>query len=86
MTPTPPHLIVILVDDLGWHNVGFHNKLQISPNIDALVASGAELSRHYTYQLLQPVAFGRCSRADFPFTSMRIIRRQSHQRAASICE
>ena len=54
MTPTPPHLIAILVDDLGWHNVGFHNKLQISPNIDALVASGAELSRHYTYRFCSP--------------------------------
>ena len=51
---SPPHLVVILVDDLGWHNVGFHNDKQISPNIDALMRSGAELRRHYTYRFCSP--------------------------------
>lgn len=49
-----PHLIVILVDDLGWHNVGWHNPLQKSPNIDALASSGAILERHYTYRFCSP--------------------------------
>ena len=51
---TPPHLIIILVDDLGWHNVGWHNPLQKSPNIDALARSGAILERHYTYRFCSP--------------------------------
>ena len=31
-----PHLLVALVDDLGYSNVGFHNAAQRSPEIDRL--------------------------------------------------
>ena len=50
----PPHLIVLLVDDLGWHNVGFRNPQQHSPNLDELARSGAQLARHYTYRWCSP--------------------------------
>ena len=36
-----PHLFMVLVDDLGYHNVGFHNPEQISPHINALVKDRA---------------------------------------------
>ena len=38
----PPHLIVILVDDLGWHNVGWHNPLRVTEHRRA-ASSGAIL-------------------------------------------
>eukprot|EP01084_Bolivina_argentea_P254031 426954_1 len=45
-----PNIVFIMADDLGWGNVGYHNKAnsEIStPNIDYLVANGLQLNRHY---------------------------------------
>lgn len=48
-----PHFVFIMVDDLGWADVGFHqaqpNPEVQTPNMDALVAEGVELTRHYVY-------------------------------------
>lgn len=47
----PPHLLVILVDDLGYNNVGFHNDQQISPEIDRLAQEeGVVLEALYTFR------------------------------------
>ena len=53
-----PHLFLILVDDLGYYNVGWNNPSQISPNINELAADGIRLEQHYTYQYCSPT---RCS-------------------------
>jgi hypothetical protein len=54
--PPPPHILFILVDDLGWGNVGYHvhpSALQRqqevqTPVIDWLAKQeGLELNRHY---------------------------------------
>jgi arylsulfatase B len=50
----PPHLFMILVDDLGYHNVGFHNPDQVSPHINTLVQAGIRLEGHYTFQFCSP--------------------------------
>ena len=55
-----PHLIFIMVDDFGWANVGFHAKGQpneaeiVTPNMDALAASGIILDRHYAFRFCSP--------------------------------
>eukprot|EP01083_Nonionella_stella_P284833 969648_1 len=39
-----------MADDLGWGNVGYHNKENPevqTPNIDYLVEHGLQLNRHY---------------------------------------
>ena len=48
----PPNVLIFIVDDLGWNQVGYHaapagnNEIQ-TPNIDAAVAAGIELNRGY---------------------------------------
>ena len=59
-SPPKPHIVVLLADNVGWANVGFHRppgedprEVQ-TPNIDALHADGLELERHYTYKFCSP--------------------------------
>ena len=44
---SPPHIIFILADDLGYNDVGYHNPRMISPHIDQLAQSGITLEQHY---------------------------------------
>lgn len=47
-----PNVLVFIVDDLGWNQVGYHankvgnDEIQ-TPNIDKAVAEGIELNRGY---------------------------------------
>ena len=51
----PPHLVIMLVDDLGYHNVGFHNLEQRSPEIDRLAqVEGVILEAFYTFRYCSP--------------------------------
>ena len=34
--PARPNVIVVMADDLGWNDVGYHGSQVISPNIDRL--------------------------------------------------
>merc|ERR1719253_955877 len=51
---TKPHIVMFVVDDLGWHNVGWHNKDMITPNSDKLVADGIDLDRSYVFFYCAP--------------------------------
>eukprot|EP00039_Didymoeca_costata_P030930 m.32224 g.32224 ORF g.32224 m.32224 type:complete len:523 (-) comp8387_c0_seq2:73-1641(-) len=51
---TKPHIFMVLIDDLGYNNVGFHNPDQISPNINKLVSDGIRLEAHYTFRFCSP--------------------------------
>jgi arylsulfatase I/J len=55
---SPPHIFFVLVDDLGYGDVGFNrdaaNREIVSPNFDQLVASGIHLTRHYVHQMCTP--------------------------------
>lgn len=54
-----PHIVVILVEDLGWADVGFHGSRQVSvPNIDALAADGIILNKYYTLPYGVPSKIG----------------------------
>ena len=48
-TVTPPNIILILADDLGYADVGAYGQDLIeTPNIDALASSGIRFSQHYS--------------------------------------
>ncbi|XP_077523893.1 arylsulfatase I-like isoform X3 [Amblyomma americanum] len=54
-TKAPPHIIILLADDLGWYDVSFHGSSQIpTPNLDALAADGIILNSHYVQSSCAP--------------------------------
>lgn len=56
--PTKPHILMVLVDDFGWADAGWHRKPStpevVTPTMDDLVASGVELNRHYVHMMCTP--------------------------------
>lgn len=53
--PQHPHVLVIMADDVGWDDVGYHGSTGIlTPNIDVLAADGVIINDYYTSQLCTP--------------------------------
>ena len=49
-----PNILIILVDDLGWHDVGYHNPTIGTPHIDELADSGVRLDQFYANPTCSP--------------------------------
>jgi arylsulfatase A-like enzyme len=49
-----PNVLMIVADDLGWSDVGWHRGLAKTPRMDALVSDGVELDRHYVQPVCTP--------------------------------
>lgn len=49
-----PNIIVMVADDLGWNDVGFHGGEIDTPSLDRLAREGVELSRFYTTPICSP--------------------------------
>ncbi|GAB6025253.1 Arylsulfatase [Chamberlinius hualienensis] len=49
-----PHIIFVIVDDLGWNDVGFHNPDLKTPNIDNSAKRGIILNSSYVQPTCTP--------------------------------
>ncbi len=49
--PPHPNVVIIISDDQGWNDVGYHGGDVQTPNIDRLAAEGVQLDRFYTYPI-----------------------------------
>lgn len=50
----PPHVVVLLADDLGFHDVSWHNREVISPHLDSMAREGVILNRSYVQPTCTP--------------------------------
>ena len=49
-----PNIIIILADDLGWADVGYHGSDIETPHIDRLAKEGVKLNRFYATPFCSP--------------------------------
>ncbi|MCG9970008.1 sulfatase-like hydrolase/transferase [Christiangramia crocea] len=49
-----PNVILIIADDAGWNDVGYHGSEIKTPNIDNLAKNGVQLNRFYVYPTCSP--------------------------------
>jgi len=49
-----PNVVFLLADDVGWGDIGAHEADYSTPNIDAILSDGIELTRFYTHTLCTP--------------------------------
>ena len=49
-----PNIIIIMADDLGWNDVGYHGSEISTPHIDRLAKDGRELTRFYVNSVCSP--------------------------------
>jgi arylsulfatase A-like enzyme len=50
----PPNVVVLLADDLGWADVGYHGGEIETPSIDRIAREGVELDRFYVAPICSP--------------------------------
>src|ERR1044072_9473791 len=49
-----PNILLIIADDLGWKDVGYHGSEIRTPNIDRLAREGAKLEQFYVTPVCSP--------------------------------
>lgn len=49
-----PNIVILLADDMGWNDVGFHGSEIRTPNLDRLAANGLVLNRFYAQPTCSP--------------------------------
>lgn len=50
----PPNIVVIMADDLGWNDIGYHNGDIQTPHLDKLAEGGVRLNQFYAYSTCSP--------------------------------
>lgn len=52
--PRPPSVVLMIADDMGWADVGYHDAEADTPRIDRLASEGARLERFYVTPICSP--------------------------------
>ena len=50
----PPNVVFVMVDDLGWNDVGYHGSEINTPTIDRLASAGVKLENYYAFPACSP--------------------------------
>jgi arylsulfatase A-like enzyme len=53
-TSQAPNILIIIPDDLGWSDVGYHGSVIKTPNIDKLAQTGIRMEQHYVMPTCTP--------------------------------
>jgi len=53
-TTSRPHLVFMVLDDIGWSDVGYHGSDFPTPHIDELATTGVRLEKYYVQQVCSP--------------------------------
>jgi arylsulfatase B len=53
-TAARPNIVILLADDLGWADVGYHDSEIETPNIDQLSREGTRMERFYSCPVCSP--------------------------------
>jgi arylsulfatase B len=70
----PPSIVIIVADDLGWRDVGFHGGEVKTPNIDRIAKEGVRLERFYVAPVCSPTRAGLMTgRYPIRYGSMRSV-------------
>src|SRR5690625_5117704 len=49
-----PNIIVIMSDDQGWNDIGYHGSALLTTNLDRLATAGVRVSQRYAYSTCAP--------------------------------
>ena len=52
--PGSPNIVIVLMDDMGWADVGCYGSEIATPNIDALAARGIRFTHYTTHPICSP--------------------------------
>ncbi|XP_071529471.1 arylsulfatase B-like isoform X2 [Panulirus ornatus] len=66
-SPSQPHIILIVADDLGWNDVSWHNSQVVTPHLEALARSGVLLEQSYVQPICTPTRSALLA-GRYPFT------------------
>ena len=64
--PARPNVVVILADDMGWGDVGWHGSEIKTPNLDRLAKAGARLEQFYVQPVCSPTRAAKSRRTRSP--------------------
>jgi arylsulfatase B len=72
--PEIPNIVVIVADDLGWRDVGYHGGEVKTPSIDRIATEGVRLERFYVAPVCSPTRAGLMTgRYPIRYGSMRAV-------------
>ncbi|KAK3874492.1 hypothetical protein Pcinc_020577 [Petrolisthes cinctipes] len=62
-----PHIVLIVADDLGWHDVSWHNPTVLTPHLERLAKGGVTLEQSYVQPICTPTRSALLT-GRYPFT------------------